>query len=74
MPLVFVVLIGLAISLGLILLLVAAGVLMDRYRKKRDGYMPAPTSMTDRNNGIQRVPPHELLGGLNRPRGSAPQV
>ncbi|KAH6854623.1 cortical protein marker for cell polarity-domain-containing protein [Chaetomium sp. MPI-CAGE-AT-0009] len=72
MPLGFVVLIGLAIALGLMLLIVAAGILLDRLRKRREGYVPAPTSMFDRGSGIARIPPHELLGGLGR-RG-APQV
>jgi hypothetical protein len=74
MPLVFIVLIGLAISLGLILLIVAAGILMDRFRKKRDGYTPAPTAMQDRGTGMQRIPPQELFEGLNRTRSDAPQV
>ncbi|KAK2606180.1 hypothetical protein QQS21_003463 [Conoideocrella luteorostrata] len=75
MPLVFVVLIGLAISLGLILLMVLAGIILDRLRKKREGYMPAPTSMYDRGSGMQRIPPHELLESLRRSRpGAAPHV
>jgi hypothetical protein len=74
MPLVFIVLIGLAISLGIILLIVAAGVLLDRFRKKRDGYAPAPTSMQDRGTGMSRIPPQELFEGLNRTRSGAPHV
>jgi hypothetical protein len=74
MPLVFVVLIGLAIALGLMLLLVLAGLLLDRLRKRREGYVPAPTSMFDRGSGLQRVPPRELLGEMNRQRGGAPRV
>ncbi|KAG5994325.1 hypothetical protein E4U43_003261 [Claviceps pusilla] len=75
MPLVFVVLIGLAISLGLILLMVLAGIALDRLRKKREGYTPAPTSMYDRGSGIRRIPPHELLESLGRSRpGAAPHV
>ncbi|KAI0192886.1 cellular morphogenesis protein [Xylaria flabelliformis] len=70
----FIVLIGLAISLGLVLLIVVAGLALDRYRKKRDGYMPAPTSMIDRGSGMQRVPPHELLDSLGRGRPGAPHV
>ncbi|KAK4127076.1 hypothetical protein N657DRAFT_566919 [Parathielavia appendiculata] len=72
MPLVFVVLIGLAIALGLILLIVAAGIVLDRIRKRQEGYVPAPTSMIDRGSGMARIPPEELLGGLGR-RG-VPQV
>lgn len=75
MPLVFVVLIGLAISLALILLLVLGGIILERLRKKREGYTPAPTSMYDRGSGIQRIPPHELLESLGRSRpGEAPHV
>ena len=74
MPLVFVVLIGLAISLGLLLLIVVAGLLLDRLRKKREGYVPAPTSMFDRGSAIQRIRPHELLESLGKGRSGAPHV
>ncbi|KAK1764687.1 cortical protein marker for cell polarity-domain-containing protein [Phialemonium atrogriseum] len=74
LPLVFIVLIGLGISLGLMLLLVVAGLFLDRLRKKREGYVPAPTSMYDRGSGIQRIPPEELLGNVGRTRPGAPQV
>jgi hypothetical protein len=70
----FIVLIALAISLGLMLLIVAAGIALDRYRKKREGYVPAPTSMYDRGSGIQRIPPHELLDSLNKGRPGAPHI
>ncbi|KAM3522098.1 hypothetical protein NHJ13051_005853 [Beauveria bassiana] len=72
MPLVFVVLIGLAISLALILLMVVGGVVLDRLRKRREGYVRAPTSMRDRGSGIQRVPPRELLESLGRVRPGGP--
>lgn len=74
MPLVFVILIGLAIALGLILLLVLAGIILDRLRKKREGYAPAPTSMYDRSSGIHRIPPHELLQSLGKGHPGAPRV
>jgi hypothetical protein len=74
MPIVFVILIGLAIALGLILLLVLGGIILDRIRKKREGYSPAPTSMIDRGSGIQRIPPHELLESLGQGRPGAPHV
>ena len=74
LPLVFVVLIGLGISLGLMLLLVASGMLLDRLRKKREGYTPAPTSMYDRGSGMQRIPPQDLLGNIGRPQPGPPQV
>lgn len=74
MPLVFVALIGLAISLGLMVLIVLAGLALDRYRKKREGYVPAPTSMFDRGSGMQRIPPHELLNSLSQGRPGPPHV
>lgn len=74
MPLVFIVLIGLAISLGLMLIIVAAGVFLDRLQKKREGYVPAPTTMVDRSSGIRRIPPSQLFESLNRGRGDIPQV
>ncbi|KAI1482773.1 cortical protein marker for cell polarity-domain-containing protein [Daldinia eschscholtzii] len=74
MPLVFVALIGLAISLGLIVLIVLAGLALDRYRKKREGYVPAPTSMFDRGSGMTRIPPQELLNSLSQGRPGAPTV
>ncbi|KAK6841852.1 Bud site selection protein RAX2 [Apiospora arundinis] len=70
----FIVLIGLAISLALMLLIVVAGLALDRYRKKRDGYVPAPTSMYDRGSGMRRIPPHELLDSLSKGRPGAPHV
>lgn len=70
----FIVLIALAISLGLMLLIVVAGLVLDRYRKKREGYIPAPTSMFDRGSGLQRVPPNELLDSLGKGRPGAPTV
>lgn len=57
-----IVLIGLAISLALIFLLVVCGILMERQRRRREGYVPM--SM-DRNGNLQRIPPHTLLEGLN---------
>ncbi|KAK0392782.1 hypothetical protein NLU13_2277 [Sarocladium strictum] len=70
----FVVLIGLAVALGLMFLLVLAGIILDRLRKRREGYAPAPTSMYDRGSGIRRVPPRELLESLGRGRPGVPHV
>ncbi|CAG8974424.1 hypothetical protein HYALB_00004120 [Hymenoscyphus albidus] len=66
----FVVLIALAIALGLIFLLVVAGVVAERIRRKRDGYMPAPTSSYDNQNKIleSRIPPEQLFGSLGQGR------
>ncbi|KAK0656828.1 cortical protein marker for cell polarity-domain-containing protein [Cercophora newfieldiana] len=74
LPLVFVVLIGLGISLALMLLIVLAGFFLDRLRKKREGYIPAPTHMYDRGSGIQRIPPHELLESFGKGRPGALHV
>jgi len=74
LPLVAVILIGLGIALFLMLAIVAAGLLLDRLRKRREGYMPAPTSMIDRGSGIQRIPPHQLLESLGKGRAGAPTV
>lgn len=74
LPIYAIVLIGLAIALGLTLLIVVAGMAMDRLRKKREGYVPAPTSTFDRGGGMQRVPPHELLESLGKGRPGAPTI
>jgi hypothetical protein len=63
-----VVLIALAIALALIFLLVVAGVLAERIRRKREGYMPAPTNSYDRNNGMSRIPPQQLFSSLGHSR------
>ncbi|PBP27057.1 cellular morphogenesis protein [Diplocarpon rosae] len=64
----FVVLIALAIALGLIFFLVVAGVAAERFRRKREGYVPAPTASFDRNQGLSRVPPEQLFGSLAQGR------
>lgn len=74
LPIYAIVLIGLAIALGLTLLIVVAGMAMERLRKKREGYVPAPTSTYDRGSGMQRIPPQELLESLSKGRPGAPHV
>jgi hypothetical protein len=64
----FVVLIALAISLGIIFLMVIAGVIAERIRRKREGYVPAPTATYDRGNGMSRIPPSQLFGSLGQGR------
>lgn len=64
----FVVLIALAIALGLIFFLVIAGVVAERIRRKREGYVPAPTASFDRSQGLSRVPPEQLFGSLAQGR------
>jgi len=63
-----VVLIALAVALGLIFLIVIAGVIAERVRRKREGYMPAPTNSYDRNNAMSRIRPDELLSNLGQGR------
>ncbi|TVY57623.1 Bud site selection protein RAX2 [Lachnellula cervina] len=65
----FVVLIALAVALGLIFLIVIAGVIAERVRRKREGYMPAPTNSYDRSNAMSRIRPDELLSNLGQGRG-----
>ncbi|CAI6281823.1 unnamed protein product [Periconia digitata] len=67
----FIVLIALAIALALTFLLVVAGILLEWYRKKSQGYSPAPTSYTDRMGNVGRVPPEQLFGTLSGPRAPA---
>jgi hypothetical protein len=67
----FVVLIGLAIALALIFLIVVAGILMERQRRRREGYVPMKM---DRNGNMQRIPPEMLLGNLQGAKGDAPKV
>ncbi|KAK5113101.1 hypothetical protein LTR62_003680 [Meristemomyces frigidus] len=57
-----VVLVGLAISLGLLMLIVIAGILMERHRRRREGYIPMPM---DKSTNLARIPPESLLGGLS---------
>jgi len=56
-----VVLIGLAIALGLLMLIVIAGILMERHRRRREGYIPMSI---DKASNLARIPPESLLGGL----------
>ncbi|KAH6675609.1 cortical protein marker for cell polarity-domain-containing protein [Halenospora varia] len=64
----FIVLIALAIALGLIFFMVVAGVIAERIRRKREGYIPAPTNSYDRSAGMSRVPPEQLFGSLGQSR------
>lgn len=62
-----VVLIALAISLALIMLLVVAGIAAERIRRAREGYVPAPTQMGDKNANMTRIPPEHILSNLDNP-------
>lgn len=65
-----VVLVALAIALGIVMLIVAAGILMERRRRKREGYVPM---QMDKNGNLQRIPPESLLGGLGE-KSSPPKL
>ena len=65
-----VVVVGLAIALACIFLLVMAGILIERRRRRREGYVPM--SM-DKNGNLQRIPPESLLGGLGE-KSSPPKL
>ena len=67
----FVVLIGLAIALGLIFLLIVAGILIERARRRREGYVPIGQKRT--NGNMSRIPPETLLGKLGE-KASPPKI
>ncbi|KAF3906348.1 hypothetical protein ABW20_dc0104063 [Dactylellina cionopaga] len=62
-----VVLISLAIALGLIFLIVVIGVIASYIRRRREGYVPAPTRVTPvpvPHDMTERVPPDQLFQGV----------
>lgn len=67
-----VVLIALAIALGIIFLMVVAGILIERRRRRKEGYVPM-TATFDRSNNIARVPPESLFHNLEG-KGSPPKL
>ncbi|EME38461.1 hypothetical protein DOTSEDRAFT_75852 [Dothistroma septosporum NZE10] len=56
-----VVLIGLAISLALIFLMVVVGILLERRRRRKEGYVPMTV---DKSSNIARLPPETLFQNL----------
>ena len=73
----FVVLIALAIALALIFFLVVLGIVIERIRRKREGYLPAPTQVYDKGGNVERIPPAYLFGTLGREGrgpGGAPMI
>lgn len=69
----FVVLISLACALGAVFLLVVIGILIERYRRKRDGYSPAPATYFDKTSNMGRIRPEDLFGRLAQGR-QTPQI
>ena len=68
MALGLVVLVALACALGAVFLLVVAGILIERYRRRREGYTPAPTTYFDKTSNMGRIPPEHLFGQLGENR------
>lgn len=66
MALGLVVLVGLACALGATFLLVVGGILIERYRRKMEGYSPAPTTYFDKTTNMGRIPPEYLFGRLGQ--------
>lgn len=60
----FVVLIALACALGATFLLVIIGIIIERYRRRQEGYTPAPTRYFDKTSNMGRIPPEQLFGRL----------
>ena len=60
----FIVLIALAISIAIIFLLVIAGLLMERRRRKQEGYRPAPQNYFEKTTNMGRIPPEHLFSSL----------
>ncbi|PNS20867.1 hypothetical protein CAC42_2798 [Sphaceloma murrayae] len=69
----FVVLIALAIALALIFLIVVAGILIERHRRRREGYAPIKQLSPDQQANLSRVPPERLFGTLGEKAG-APKI
>ncbi|KAI4722788.1 hypothetical protein E4T48_00995 [Aureobasidium sp. EXF-10727] len=68
-----VVLIGLAIACALTFLLVVIGILVERHRRRRQGYVPMPQLRPDQHANLNRIPPESLFGTLEK-RDTAPRV
>jgi Cortical protein marker for cell polarity len=73
MPIGDVVAIALAVALGVMFLLVALGLLLERRRRKAEGYRPAPQNYFEKTANMGRIPPERLFSSLNTPP-SGPQL
>lgn len=69
------VLVAFCCALGCVFLIVAAGVIMNKIQRRRQGYSAAPQTFgTDRPTDMQRVPPEYLFNSLRQPNPGAPTV
>ncbi|KAF3905909.1 hypothetical protein ABW21_db0200139 [Orbilia brochopaga] len=72
-----VVLVSLAISLALVFLIVVVGVIAAYIRRRREGYMPAPTRITpvpSAQDMTERVPPDQLFQGVGFSSRGPPHI
>lgn len=68
-----VVLIGLAIALAITFLLVVAGIIIEWYRKRSQGYSLASQTYPSRVGNMDDLPPDQVFGNLSGPRAPAIQ-
>ena len=70
-----VVLVAFCCALGCVFLIVAAGVIMNKIQRRRQGYSAAPQTFgTDRPTDMQRVPPEYLFNSIGQPNPTAPAL
>ncbi|KAJ5100290.1 hypothetical protein N7456_006342 [Penicillium angulare] len=70
-----VVLVAFCCALGCVFLIVAAGVIMNKIQRRRQGYSAAPQTFgTDRPTDMARVPPEYLFNSLGQPNPTAPTI
>ncbi|KAF1989747.1 hypothetical protein K402DRAFT_418459 [Aulographum hederae CBS 113979] len=62
----FVVLIALAIALAITFIVVVLGVIAERIRRKREGYIPITHKMYDKHNNMSRIPPEHLFRDMGQ--------
>jgi Cortical protein marker for cell polarity len=73
-PLGWIIVIALAVSLFLVLLIVIGGLIAARIRRAREGYLPAPSTPPIRETSLERVPPDQLLGDMEERRRGYPML
>ncbi|KAJ5191399.1 uncharacterized protein N7498_010384 [Penicillium cinerascens] len=70
-----VVLVAFCCALGTVFLIVAAGVIMNKIQRRRQGYSAAPQTFgTDRPTDMARVPPEYLFNSLGATNPGAPTI
>lgn len=70
----YIVLIALAIALALVFLIVVAGIIMERYRRKKEGYTKMNDSLRpDQHTNLSRIPPESLFSTLTE-KDTAPRI